>query len=99
LLLIIVYLEDFRRAFQSTRPNNFSYEGLIALYDYFQNLEDDIGEELDLDVIAVCCDYSEYKNFQELKSNYLNIKTLEDLRERTEIIPIEDTEGFIVRNF
>jgi hypothetical protein len=94
-----VYLEDFRRAFQSTRPNNFSYEGLIALYDYFQNLEDDIGEELDLDVIAVCCDYSEYKNFQELKSNYLNIKTLEDLRERTEIIPIEDTEGFIVRNF
>lgn len=94
-----VYLEDFRRAFQSTRPNNFSYEGLIALYNYFQNLEDDIGEELDLDVIAVCCDYSEYKNFQELKSNYLNIKTLEDLRERTEIIPIEDTEGFIVRNF
>lgn len=94
-----VYLEDFRRAFQSTRPNNFSHQGLIALYDYFQNLEDDIGEELDLDVIAICCDYSEYKNFQELKSNYLNIKTLEDLKERTEIIPIEDTEGFIVRNF
>ncbi len=94
-----VYLEDFRRAFQSTRPDQFSNRGLIALYDYFQNLEEDIGEELDLDVIAICCDYCEYKNFQELKSNYLNIKTLEDLRERTEIIPIEDTEGFIVRNF
>ena len=94
-----VYLEDFRRAFQSTRPDQFSNRGLIALYDYFQNLEEDIGEELDLDVIAICCDYCEYKNFQDLKSNYLNIKTLEDLRERTEIIPIEDTEGFIVRNF
>jgi hypothetical protein len=94
-----VYLEDFRRAFQSTRPNNFSHQGLNSLYDYFQNLEEDIGEELDLDVIAVCCDYCEYKNFQELKSNYLNIKTLEDLRERTEIIPIPETEGFIVRNF
>ena len=94
-----VYLEDFRKAFQSTRPNQFSNDALIALYDYFKNLEDDIGEELDLDVIAICCDYCEYKDFQELKSNYLNIKTLEDLRERTEIIPIPETQGFIVRNF
>ena len=94
-----VYLEDFRKAFQSTRPNQFSNDALIALYDYFKNLEDDIGEELDLDVIAICCDYCEYKNFQELKSNYLNIKTLDELKERTEIIPIENTEGFIARNF
>ena len=94
-----VYLEDFRKAFKDTRPNNFSNEGLIALYDYFQNLEDDIGEELDLDIIAVCCDYCEYKDFQELKSNYLNIKTLDQLKERTEVIPIENSQGFIVRNF
>lgn len=94
-----VYLEDFRKAFKDTRPNQFSNQGLIALYDYFQNLEDDIGEELDLDIIAISCDYSEYKNFQELKSNYLSIKTLDQLREKTEIIPIEDTEGFIVKNF
>ena len=94
-----VYLEDFRRAFQSTRPNNFSHQGLIALYDYFQNLEDDIGEELDLDVIAVCCDYSEYKNFQELKSNYLDVKTLEELSEKTSVIPVENTKGFIIQNY
>ena len=94
-----VYLEDFRRAFESTRPKQFSYDALTALYNYFEQLEDDIGEELDLDVIAICCDYSEYKNFQELKSNYLNIKTLDELKERTEIIPIEGTEGFIARNF
>jgi hypothetical protein len=94
-----VYLEDFRRAFESTRPKQFSYDALTALYYYFEQLEDDIGEELDLDVIAVCCDYCEYKDFQELKSNYLNIKTLDELKERTEIIPIEGTEGFIARNF
>jgi len=94
-----VYLEDFRKAFQSTRPNQFSNDALIALYDYFKYLEDDIGEELDLDTIAICCNYCEYKNFQELKSNYLNIKTLDELKERTEIIPIEGTEGFIARNF
>ena len=94
-----VYLEDFRRAFQSTRPNNFSHQGLIALYDYFQNLENDIGEELDLDVIAICCDYSEYKNFQELKKEYLDFETLEDFQDKTIVIPIENTQGLIIRQF
>ena len=94
-----VYLEDFRKAFKDTRPNQFSYDALTALYNYFEQLEDDIGEELDLDIIAVCCDYREYKDFQELKSNYLNIKTLDQLKERTEVIPIENSQGFIVRNF
>jgi hypothetical protein len=94
-----VYLEDFRKAFKDTRPNQFSYDALTALYNYFEQLEDDIGEELDLDIIAVCCDYCEYKDFQELKSNYLNIKTLDQLKERTEVIPIENSQGFIVRNF
>jgi hypothetical protein len=94
-----VYLEDFRRSFQSIRPNNFSYEGLNTLYDYLIQSENDIGEELELDVIGICCDYIEYKNFQELKSNYLDIKTLEDLESKTLVIPIPDTEGFIIQSY
>ena len=94
-----VHLEDFRRGFQQTRPNQFSYEALEALFNYFEQMEQDMGEELDFDVIAICCDYCEYKNFQELKSNYLDIKTLEDLENKTTVIPIEGTQGFIVQNF
>ena len=51
---------DFRDAFQAIRPDNFSYEGLGALYDYLENLSDDIGDDIELDVIALCCDYTEY---------------------------------------
>ena len=94
-----VYLEDFRRSFQSIRPNNFSHQGLIALYDYLIQSEDDMGEELDLDVIGICCDYTEYKNFQELKSNYLDVNTLEDLRNKTTVVPIDGTQGFIIQNY
>jgi hypothetical protein len=94
-----VHLEDFRRGFQQTRPNQFSYEALEALFNYFGQLEQDMAEELDFDVIAICCDYMEYKNFQELKSNYLDIKTLEDLENKTTVIPIDGKQGFIVQNF
>jgi hypothetical protein len=36
-----VHLEDFRNSFESLRPNNFSYEGLAALFDYLENYEND----------------------------------------------------------
>ena len=50
---------DFRDAFQSMRPNNFSYEALEGLYQYLIELEDDMGTDIELDVIALCCDYIE----------------------------------------
>ena len=94
-----VHFEDFYNAFKSSRPSQFTYDGLKSLYDYLIQYEEDTGEELDLDVIALCCDYTEYKNFQELKSNYLDVKTLEELSEKTSVIPVENTKGFIIQNF
>lgn len=54
-----IHLGDFRDAFQKVRPNNFTYEGLEQLYDYLVSYEDDTGEQIELDVIAICCGYSE----------------------------------------
>lgn len=54
-----VNLYEFRQAFQNIRPNNFSYEGLEVLFDYLEECENDLGEEYELDVIALCCDFSE----------------------------------------
>jgi len=41
------------------RKDNFSYEGLSLLFNYLEQLEEDTGNEMELDVIALCCDYSE----------------------------------------
>lgn len=49
----------FHDAFQRIRPDNFTYEGLSILWDYLEEYEDSTGEELELDVIALCCDFSE----------------------------------------
>lgn len=50
---------QFRNAFEEIRPNNFSYQGLRCLFDYLEAFEMDTGEELEFDVIAICCDFSE----------------------------------------
>jgi hypothetical protein len=53
--------QDFLDAFRAYgRAAQFTRAGLIALFDYLEELEGDTGEEQELDVIALCCDWSEY---------------------------------------
>jgi len=85
----------------SNYKNNFSYEGRKALFDYLEELEDDTGEKIEFDPIALCCEYSEYENFKELKDNYDNdeITNLETLRDFTTVIEIENSDKFIIQSF
>lgn len=64
-----VHLDTFRSAFQEIRTNNFSYEGLSILFDYFQEYESSTDTEIELDVIAICCEYSE-EPWQDIADSY-----------------------------
>ena len=95
---------EFRDAFNKMgRGEQFSYKGLIALFDYFEMLEDDIGEPIELDVIAICCEYSEYDNLEDYQnqngfSQRYSDFTYESIADETTLIRIENTDGFIVQN-
>ena len=54
-----VTIHAFRSAFENQRPDQFSYEALNALFNYFEGYELETGEEIELDVIAICCEYTE----------------------------------------
>ena len=66
---------DFRDAFASIRPDNFSYEGLTALYEYLEELSEDTGEDIELDVIALCCEWYE-SSAAEIAENYITTADL-----------------------
>ena len=95
-----VNVYDFRQAFKdSGRNDSFTYEGLGALFEYFEGLEEDTGEEMELDVIGICCDFSEYENIKEFQENYGDeYQTIEDVEERTTVIPV-DGDRFILQQF
>lgn len=94
-----INFSQFCDRFRDTnRDNNFTYDGKRALFDYLEALEDDTGEEIELDVIALCCDYTEYKNLEELQENYTNIESIHDLEDYTTLIMIDD-ESFIIQNY
>jgi hypothetical protein len=53
-------LSDFTNAFRnSDRAEQFSYEAQTMLFDYFEMLEDDTGEQIEFDLIAICCEWAE----------------------------------------
>ena len=100
-----VDIYEFRRAFETCRPNNFSYEGLSALFDYLEEYEEGTDTELELDVIGLCCDFSEYEDLKEFQGEYFDdvkgdkYEDLEEIEEETIVIRIEGTDGFIIQQF
>lgn len=103
----------FIQAFQALRPNNFSRPALVALFDYLDQLEQDLGEETELDVISLCCDWAEYRDAIEAAETYgweapeipegeerddtSDRKALEFLQDQTHVVEFEG--GVLVLNF
>lgn len=64
-----INFSEFRDHFYGIRPDNFSYEGLKILFDYFEEYEESTGDEIELDVIGLCCDFAE-ATWQTIASDY-----------------------------
>ena len=81
------------------RGNNFSYEGREALFDYLEEYEESTGEEMELDVIGLCCDFTEYESLEEFNNNYnYECETIDDIGYYTQVIDIDGTR-FIIQDF
>ena len=97
-----VNFTDFCDAFR-IRDNNFTYDGKKALFDYIEEYEEGTGQETELDVVALCCEYTEYSNLEEFQADYNNdndyeYESIEDIEEATTVIKIDD-ESFIIQAF
>ena len=61
---------DFVSAFkQSERKNQFSYAALCAIFDHITEIEEG-SEEIEFDLVSICCDWCEYASAQEAAQGY-----------------------------
>lgn len=90
---------EFSDSFGDSYKDNFSYQGKRALYDYITDLEEETGEEIELDTVALCVEYTEYESLAELQQNYTDIKSMDELKDTTAVIEIEGTERFIILDY
>ena len=86
---------QFINAFQTwdTYKDNFSYHGLELLFGWLEELEEDTQFESELDVVGICCDFSEMDITEFLQAyNPLTISEGEfnDLSENDQVSLLED---------
>ena len=75
------FMEEFRNM---DRYEQFGYDALSALFDYFEDVEKDTGVETELDVIAICCDYT--------------ASTLKEVRDEYALDEDTDVLGYLMNN-
>ena len=91
---------QFQDAFYNMdRQNQFTYKGKKALFEYLEEYEDDTDEQIELDVIALCCDFTEYEDFDTFQQEYSkDYDSIEDIEEHTTVIRTEG-DSFIIQAF
>ena len=90
---IIVNKNIFMDEFNSCRPDNFNYSGLSALFDYLDDMD---SQNTELDVIAICCEYSQYTEEEALKA--YGMESIEELQQSTTVIHCDD-DTIIIQDF
>ena len=71
----------------------------------FEAYSEDWGQDYNFDPIAIRCYYGEYADLEEIQMDYPEIKSIDDLRDHTEVWEykmdfIDRTEkGIIIRQF
>jgi predicted ArsR family transcriptional regulator len=104
-----INLYKFQNEFDKIRPDSFSYEGLSALFEYLEQWEEDTGEELELDVIAICCDFNQ-DTWENIAQNYrIDLGNCEDEEEKQQAVAdylseegafvAQVADSFVYRNF
>jgi hypothetical protein len=93
----------FMRAFEKAgRDEQFTRQGLEALFEYLEELEDSTGERMELDVIGLCCEFAEYDSAIEAAKEYRQDiededEAIEWLQDQT--IVIQHSTGIIIQSF
>jgi hypothetical protein len=100
-----INLYEFRDAFKRMdRGDAFTYEGLEILFQGIEEFEEDTNEEWELDVIALCCDFSEMSE-EEIKQSYnVNLEEssqdMDDwLSNQTWVLGKTDSGNYVFRQF
>ena len=82
-----VNFRDFVDAFKShDRYQSFGYDGLKLIFEHLEQYEEDSGEELELDVIAICCDFN-MESWEDIASNYsIDLSECDDDEEKHDAV-------------
>ena len=77
-----------------------NYKVCKAIAEYLESLAEDTGEAIELDIVAIRCEYSLMDDLADFNKQYdKECENLDDVRELTTVIEIDGQEAFIIQDF
>jgi hypothetical protein len=93
------FVESFRLC---GRESQFSVNARRALFAHFEDFEHDTGTELELDPVAICCEFAEHSSAISASKEYgqsfeTESEALDWLRNQTQVVEFEG--GIVIQQF
>lgn len=83
----------------SWKVRNINYNHIYLPCDYYENLEESTGDRIELDVIAICCEWTEYENIEEFQKDYGDdYEDVDAIEQQTTVLRL-DSGGFVIQCF
>lgn len=103
-LIQTVYAGDlYNLACNMNRGKNFGYNGWQAIGDYLESLSDEMGENIEIDIIAICCEYSMADSAEEFYMEHkhlhgIDLPTMEEWEELEENEKLAAVSDYLQEN-
>jgi len=96
------FVESFRLC---GRESQFSVRARYALFDHFEQVEEDSDTEITLDPVGICCEWAEYPSALKAANDYgfkgnendSEEAALDWLHEQTQVVPFDG--GLVIQQF
>jgi len=69
-IVIALSLDEFRACFREMDRDYYSYEGYEFLYNYYLEYSEAIGTPFEVDIVAICIDWTEYISLAAAEAEY-----------------------------
>ena len=90
----------YHMAFRMDRGHNFGFNGWNAIGEYLEELSDDTGEDYEVDIVGICCDYSMSESVDDFWNEYGKYSSIdpEEWEEMDDDEKLEAIENYLLKN-
>ena len=88
----------FYMACRMDRGDSFGYAGWRAIGEYLEELSYNTGEDIEIDIVGICCEYHKADSAQEVPDQYDTDIDPEEWEEMDEEEKLEAIENYLQEN-
>jgi len=95
-----VSFNEFMDLLKKAGRDYYSYDGYRAIFDYLREIEEETGNDIEVDPIAISSHFTEYNDIDTFNSDYdEQYKTIGEISDEYEVLHLPNGNFIIAEDF